>query len=134
MAGAYSYRVQLFWSGEEYAAVTLSTTTLAFIEVFMPIVAAGTNVAGIVNRKAVTMLYDQVVIINSNVATTPDMVQFPVNINFKNVKFPYQSAGGIYGKFKNLYFLVTPFVVGGTTGTTATGNVTFNYSLDYKDL
>lgn len=100
----------------------------------MPAAAVGTNVAGIVNRKACTMLYDQVVTINSNVSATADVVQFPINLSLKNSKFAYQSGGNIYGKFKNLYFLCTPFVVGGVANTTAAGSVSFNYSLDYKDL
>lgn len=133
-AGAYTYRVVLLWSGEEYSSTSLTSTTLAFGEIFLPNVFSGTNVGGVVNRKAATVIYDQVVCINSNVAATADVVQFPINVSLKNVKFPYQSTGSIYGKHKNLYCVIIPFVVGGTSGTTSCGNATVNLSLDYKDL
>lgn len=132
-AGAYSYRIQLLYSGEEYSNTSFSTTTLAFSEVFLSGAVAGFNVGGVVNKKAVTVLYDQVVTINSNVASTADAVHFPCNINLRNVKFPYQSGGSALGKFKNLYFLVTPWVAGGTVSVTSCGNVFVNFSLDYRD-
>lgn len=132
-AGAYSYRVMFFYSGEEFSSTSFSTVGLAFAETFLPGAVVGTNVAGIVNRKAISLLFDTVVNINSNLAATQDVVHFPVNIKLGNVKFPYQSAAGIYGKFKNLYCVVTPYVAGGTTGVTTCGNVAINYSLDYRD-
>lgn len=132
-AGAYAYRVMVLWSTFQNSSLTFSTTGLQFVNVFLPGAVAGSNSMGIVNKKGVTVLYDGVVNINSNIAATADHVQFPIDVNLRNVKFPYLSTGSALGKSKNLYVFVIPFVIGGTVDTTGCGTVICNYSVDYRD-
>lgn len=133
-AGAYSYRLMLVWSGEEFNnAGTLASTSLASSEVFLPGFDNGAKFLGVVNRKAVTVLWDRVVDINSNIANTSDCITVSGTIGMKNQRFPYQAAGSIYGKTKNLYFVAIPNVVNGVTGTTGCGAITITYSIDFRD-
>jgi len=132
-AGAYSYRILVVWSGQEYAPTTINTSSLTFSQVFLPnIVAASDNMA-IVNKKACTVLHDENIEINSNIASTSDVVAIQREINLRNVSFKYQASGSAYGKNKNLYLVLIPSVVGGTASTTACGTVLINSSLDFRD-
>lgn len=133
-AGAYSYRIIVGMSGEEYSNTAFSASSITFAEMFLPGAVAGSNVAAVINTKSFTVLVDQIVSINSNITATSDVVHYPINLNLKNVKFAYQTPGSAIGKFKNLFFVVVPYVVGGTTGTTACGTATVNISLDFRDM
>lgn len=132
-AGAYSYRVMVVYHDADYSPTTFSTSSISYSEVFLPGAVSGSNSMGIVNKKAVQVLYDGLVCINSNIAATADHVQFPVTVNLRNIKFPYKATGSLYGKYKNLYVLVVPFVIGGVNDTTGCGTVILNYSLDFRD-
>lgn len=132
-AGAYSYRILVVYSGEEYAATTLSTSSITFGEIFLPNIVAGSDNMGVVNKKAVTVLHDENIEINSNIASTSDVVAIQREINLRNVTFKYQASGSVYGKVKNLYLVMIPSVVGGTASTTACGTALINSSLDFRD-
>jgi len=133
-AGAYSYRIMLVWSGEEFNNTsTLVTTSLSAGEVMLPGYSSGSAYLAIVNRKAVTVLWDRIVDINSNVSATSDVTTVSGTLNLKNQRFAYQSAGSIYGKTKNLYFIAIPNVANGTTGTTGCGAIGITYSIDFRD-
>jgi len=128
VTGANMYRVIVCWSGEEYA-VTASTSGLTYAEMFHP--NANTFVANaLVNSKAITVLYDEMVTINSLLTTTAEAVQ----LNFKvplNQKFSYQSAAGTMGKVKNLYLVVIGSIVGGSG---SVGNFYFNTDLIFQNI
>lgn len=132
-AGAYSYRLMVVYSGEEYAATSFADTSLTFAEMFLINAVAGTNVAGVVNKKAITVLWDQIVDVNSNITGVSEVVNTFCNVNLRNYRFQYQAGGSTYGKLKNLYVVVLPYVVGGTVGTTLCGTVVANASLDFRD-
>jgi len=127
VTGANMYRIIVCWSGEEYN-VTGSTSGLTYAEMFHP--NANTFACNaIVNSKAITVLYDEMVTINSLLTTTAEAVQ----INFKvplNQRFSYQAAGSTMGKVKNLYVVVIGSIVGGSG---SVGNFFFNTDLIFQD-
>jgi len=131
--GAFSYRVLVLWSGEENAQVNLSAASLTSAEVFQPTTATNTTYAAIPNPKAVTVLADHIVDINSNLGSTEEGYTGRIKVNLKNLKFAYQSNGSTFGKLKNLYCVVVGFTRGGTAGSTSVGNCFINYDMRYAD-
>lgn len=132
-AGAYSYRILVVYSGEEYASTTFTTSTLTVSEIFLPNIFTGTRVAGVINKKAVQVLYDEEFVINSNITGVADVYTTRAYINLRKHKFQYQAGGSVQGKFKNLYCIVIPNVQGGTLDTTGCGSIVINNSLDFRD-
>lgn len=131
-SGAYSYRLLALYSGEEYNPVTWGTGGLVFAEIFLPNALINTGTISVTNPKAVTVVYDELIDVNSVVASTPDIYTHAVEFDISR-KFPYQASGSVYGKKQNLYLVIIPYVVGGTAGTTACGNVIANWCVHYKD-
>jgi len=132
-AGAYAFRFIVGYSGEEYGASTFSTTTLTSAELFHP--TSGTEywkTNACINPKAFTVLYDQTIDANSQIAATRDIQSMSVTIPLKT-RFPYQTDASGYGKFKNLYFIAIGSVSGGTDNTTSVGNFSCTYDLIFKD-
>jgi len=121
------------WSGEEYdpSATTPSATapTLTGTEVFVQ--SAVENVLGVVNPKAFTTLYDNLIEVNSQISDVQDgeNSRFVIPLN---QKFKYQSAGGKYGKTKNLYYCIIAKFLGpvspATNINTLLGSVVLNYT------
>lgn len=132
-AGAYGYRILVFWSGAETASTGLSSGGFSLNQVFQPTIAGDTQFAAIPNPKAVTVLADRIININSNVASTQDMSTGMLKVNLGNNNFKYASNSSIYGKTKNLYVLVSSYVAGGVAGTTSTGIGFINYDFRYAD-
>ena len=132
-AGAYQFRVMVVASGEEYN-VDGTTSGLVLSELFNQGITAGTQVNAIVNPKACTVLHDEVVNINSTISGVSDGALIDLNIPLNNQVFKYQSSGSVYGKFKNIYVVLIGWVLSGTSGTTPTGSITFNYVLNYRDV
>ena len=129
--GAFEYRILVGYSGEEYN-VSASNAGLITSEIFLPSTGAGFTTNAIVNPKAFTCLYDEVVDINSLVATASDLKSVAFTVPLAG-KFPYQSTGSVFGKVKNLYMVVIGNVIGGVVGTTATGTYLFNTDLVFQD-
>lgn len=129
-AGAYLWRVMVLWSGEEYNPTGIAAG-LTQSEVFLP--NSGTNLyaLGITNPKAVTVLYDELVDINSLIAATKDVYSIRRTIHI-GTDFQYQATGSIYGKTKNLYLVVCGTVLGGTLGVTGAGEAQFDCDLTFK--
>lgn len=132
-SGAYSYRLMFVYSGEEYATTALSAASLPATEVFLGGASTTNPYTGVANRKAVTVLWDQVVDINSVIAATRDVQTVRGVLNLRNVRFPYQTSTSVYGKVKNIYFVVLPNVANGTIGSTACGAIDMSYSIDFRD-
>jgi len=132
-AGAYTYRVLVLWSGNEYSTGATFTSGLTFSEIFLPSTGGSYVTTSVINPKAVTCLYDEVIDINSTVAATSDLATFRTRIPLRQ-EFAYESSGSIYGKTKNLYLVVMGSVTGGTPGTTQLGTVAVSYDLIFKPL
>lgn len=134
-SNSYTYRVLVGFSGEEYNTASLLPTNLGGAnpaEIWLPtFLTSYTN--GIVNSKAFTVLLDSTIDLNSQVSGASDLKSFEVTIPLYQ-KFQYQSAASVYGKTKNLYVVVTPFVVGGTGAVTSCGAVHIGANLSFKNL
>lgn len=133
-AGAYQYRVMVGWSGEEFTTANIATGLVSAIgatELFLPSTQGWVNNA-LVNPKAFTILYDQTFDLNSQIAATQDIYNFNVTVPIHQ-GFSYQSSGSVQGKNRNLYVVVIGSVAGGTTGTTAAGQILLAYDLVFKN-
>lgn len=131
-AGAYSWRLMIVWSGEEYNPAGLASG-LAFTGLFLPNTGSNLTTNSIVNPKAVTILMDETFDINSLVAAVKDTVNLKKRIRL-NQQFMYDKTGAVYGKTKNLYFVAVGTVIGGTSGVTSCGDIGFNADLVFKPL
>lgn len=129
-SNAYKFRVLVGYSGEEYAVTTLTTSNLTDAEIFHPGTAT-TITSGIVNPKAFTVLYDQVIDLNSQIEgdRTIQSVRDTIQLN---KKFPYQAAASIYGKSQNLYMVVCSYQPD-TALDAANGSAILAYDLIFKD-
>lgn len=131
-AGAYKYRVLVYYSGEEYNPAGLGAS-VGPSEVFLPNTFGSFNVNGIPNLKAVTLLYDQTIDVNSTITGVSDIAGVDVRIPL-NRKFAYQADGSAYGKKDNLYVTVLGHVVGGVVGVTASGSCFLSADVMFKNM
>lgn len=132
-AGAYSYRILVGYTGEEYSNTSLSSTALTDAEIFIPNTTANFRGAGIVNPKAFTCLYDETIDVNSEIAATLSLKSYAFTVQLDK-RFPYQASASVFGKTQNLMIAVIAGVAGGTLGVTAAGGTTLSYDLIFKDL
>jgi len=130
-AGAYSFRMLVGYSGEEYLAPNFTTGVggLGAGEIFLP--GAPTNHTSLVNPKAFTTLLDFNVDINSQIAATADISSILKTILLKQ-GFNYQSTASTFGKVKNLYVVLIGNVVGGTVAVTPVGECIIGTDLIFK--
>jgi len=127
---AYSFRVLVGYSGEEYNGTTLATGKLTPAEIFFT--GATSQVNSIVNPKAFTVLYDEKFDINSQIDAAQTVHTFDQTVMLKR-KFVYQGTGGsVYGKDKNLYIICVGFGAGITVGNPI-GQILMDYDLIFKD-
>lgn len=141
-SGYYVCRLLVLYSSEEFnpSATGLSSAGLGVTQIFSPNYASSTIGNAICNSKAVTILADKTLYVNSNIDGVMDAIPFTIDINLRGVKFNYQSSGAVYGKTKNLYLVAIPNAYDGAsnidahlTGSGAGGNILFNYVLSYTD-
>lgn len=132
-AGAYSYRIIVGYTGEEYSNTSLASTALTDTEIFIPNTTANFRGAGLVNPKAFTCLYDETIDINSEITATLTLKSYAFTVQLDK-KFPYQASASVFGKTQNLMVVVIGGVAGGTLGITAAGGTTLSYDLIFKDI
>lgn len=131
-SAGFTYRVIVCYNHQEVDPAFVTAGGLVSADVFFPN-NAGTDAFAVTNPKACSVLYDAYVDVNSLVAATSDIVSHCFTVSLKDVKFPYVAAGNKYGKYKNLFLVVVPYINGGVVNTTAAGNVSFNFDFAYKD-
>lgn len=133
LASAYQYRVMVVMSGEEYDFGMSFGAGLTPDQIFLPATGGLFQSNGIVNTKAITVLYDQMIQINSQVAGALDTagVSFYVPLNRK---FQYKEGGSEFGKSKNLYLVIIGDAAGGGLGVTDSGSCQFSTDLNFKNL
>lgn len=130
--GAYTMRILVGYSSEEYNAATVFITGFAITDIFLPNTGSSFRTSSMVNPKAFTTLYDSTIEVNSNIANTQEVKNFEDIIYLKK-DFSYQSSGSQYGKDQNLYVIVCSTVLGGTTGVTNAGATFMTYDLIFKN-
>jgi len=125
---SYKYRVLIGWSGEEFNPAGVLTTGLSTANVFVNSGLDATNM--VVNTKAFTPIYDQIVEINSLLDAVNDIKTIRAVIAV-NKKFEYNAAADTYGKKTNLYFVVVPQSLG--VAPLDIGTLNINWVLKYAD-
>jgi len=130
--GAYTFRVIVGWSGEEYAAASTFTSGLGATEIFLPNTVTGWVANGIINPKAFTVLYDQTWDINSMIAAASENQSYAFTVPI-NQTFNYQATAATMGKLKNLYVVIVGNVFGGTGGITQIGATFMATDLIFKE-
>lgn len=126
----YTCRVLIGYSGEEFnPSTTAFTTGLTSSQLFVATPSGGAQ--GVVNTKAFTVLYDNLMQVNSTISGIQEGQTIRFNQSLAG-KFKYQEAGAIYGKTKNLYIVVCPEANASTAPPTA-GFIVLNGVLKYKD-
>lgn len=130
---AVLYRLIICWCGEEFAGANVSFTTTGIASQVFLLNSGSTFLATAqTNPKAITVLYDQLIDINSEIAATNTIRSFDTKVEL-NTRFPYQSTASGFGKFKNLTVFIVASIFGGTTGVTAAGSVLANGDLIFQD-
>lgn len=133
VTNSFTFRVLVGYSGEEVSGCdTTFGTGLGVTDLFLPNTDANWRPNGIINPKAFTVLADRTFDVPSVVASVIDIASFEMVIPLK-MKFPYQSSGSSYGKFKNLMVVVTSGVQGGTVSVTSSGSCYIGYDLIFKN-
>lgn len=132
-SNAYQYRMIIGFTGEELAvSSTWSSTGLAAADVYQPDTFDATFLTGgAVNKKSITVLYDETFDVNSQVEGAPTLHGYDVLVPIKQ-KFLYQSAGSTYGKTKNLFVWIVGYSPG-LTGITNIGSCNIAVDLIFKD-
>ena len=131
-ANGYSYRFMVILHDNEVTA-NWATGGLAVADLFLPGTEANWGANAIPNSKAVTVLHDEVLDINSQVAGAIDCYSIKGTVQLNRL-FPYKASGSTWGKFKNLYMVLIGCSCAGTAGVTATGTAVVAYDLIFKNV
>lgn len=131
VAGAYTFRILVGYSGEEYTSTTFASG-LGSTELFLPNTTTTFSTLGLANPRAFTVLHDQKVDLNSQIAGVVDVNSFNLYVPMNNAVFNYQSSASALGKVKNLYVIVMACVGGGTSGITNAGSLVLTCDLLFK--
>lgn len=129
---AYSFRVIIGFTGEEYSNTTFSSG-LGVSEIFLPNTGSTRTTNGIVNAKAFTVLHDEKFTCNSEIASIRSRVDYNIYVPLNNQMFYYQASGSALGKNKNLVVVIVADQVTGSTGVTDVGGTSVAWDFIYKN-
>lgn len=125
------YRIIIGFHTSKQTAPTSFVSGLGLTDIAVGTTGGTWTPALIVNPKSFTVLDDRVLDINSNIASTQDIITFNYTVQIQQ-RFEYQQNDPTFGKTKNLYVVVVAAIPGGVTGTTACGQVYMNADLIFK--
>lgn len=131
-SGAYGYRVIVGFSTTQNNTFN-NTAGVTVAQMFLPGSYNTLTMDGVIDPKAFTCLYDQTINCPSVVPLTSDAAFIEASIPL-NQKFPYVSSGSVYGKLKNLYIVVIPYVANGTVFVTPCGSYAISADLCFQDM
>jgi len=133
-AAYYQLRVLVFWSGEEYnpSSTLFSSSGFGGTQLFKPYTALPAQ--ALINPKAITVVHDGYIEINSAINGYEDGAAHKIHVNFNGQKYDYRQDLSVYGKKKNLYMCI----IGGFKSSNADppeniGAAYINWSLNYTD-
>lgn len=132
-ANGYSCRIIVGYSGEEYNLTSWNSAGLTADQIFLPSTATVVATNGQINPKAITVIHDEKLTCNSQIADIRDRVDFSIDVPLRNKRHLYQEAGSALGKTTNLYICVLSDAIGGSPGVTDTGGLSITYDLVYKN-
>jgi hypothetical protein len=127
------FRISVIYCALPVAAVVITNGGLSFSQVAL----AGTTTINPIclqyDEKAVDVLADITIDMNSLVSTSQDIKSWVMDIPLKDVRFNYSETGGQYGEKKNLYVLFQSYGAGGLAVSNV-GAFFFSYDLQFKDI
>lgn len=130
---AVELRIIVCYSGEEYSnAFTFTSSGLQPSEMFVTSALNGWMPNSLVNPKGITVLDDRTIVFNNSLSGIADMESLSYTVPLQT-KFPYQSAGSIHGKNRNLYVVVMGSILDGVTNSTLAYSCNFSGDLIFKD-
>lgn len=133
-ANAFKYRIIVGWTGEEVTGSDIGTVfpiALTTSQIFQPNTTTLFTTNGLINSKAISVVHDQTIDLNSQITGTADWRTFTASIPLDTV-FQYQSSGSVFGKTKNLVVIATAVVAGGTNSTSSCGSIVLSCDLVFK--
>lgn len=131
-SGAYTYRILVFYSGDEFNPTGFGAG-FGLTGIFLPNTGQNFTAGACVNPKAISLLSDKQIDINSTITGVSDLRTLHYSVSLKR-DFLYRASGSVYGKINNLYCVVIGFVAGGIPATTATGTILMNSDIVFKPL
>ena len=129
-SGAYTHRTIIGFSNVQNN--TGASTTAGIYSAAVHAGTAAFIVDGIINPKNFTAIYDETFDIPSEIPATNNVHSVERVLPLER-KFQYQTAGSVYGKLNNLYFIHLSTVIGGTTATSVTGQYDLSWALGFVD-
>lgn len=127
------WRIIIGWSGEEYNLPNTLGSGLGNTQIFQSGTGTSWQNTAIVNPKAFTVLDDRIFTLNNSITGVADIQELAYTIPC-NTAFFYQSAASALGKTRNLYLVVIPCILNGSTGVTACGALALSSDLVFKQL
>lgn len=126
------FRVSVFYCPEGKSASSVTSGAFTGSELFHPNTTA-TYAFAMFDSKAVTVLADMTLDLNSNVSTSQEIKSFAFTVPLKNAVLNYKNSGSAFANKKNIYIMIT-----GYTPVTANiadlGLVSYTYDLAFTDI
>lgn len=107
------------WTRSQTANTVVANNVISGTDLFYATTGSMPNVNRIINPAIFTVLYDEVVDINSNTTTGLDVRSSYHSIKLGLKKFDYAAAGGSLGKVRNLVCVAITWIPGAAYGTGA---------------
>jgi len=126
------FRVSVFYSAYSKAAASVTAGAFTAGELFLPNTTS-TPVNAIFDEKAVTVVADMIIDVNSIVSTAQDIKSFAMTIPLKDVRARYVDSGSAFLDKRNLYIMVTGYTPVGAN-IADLGVYSYSYDLQFKDI
>jgi len=127
------FRVSVIYSTQGKAASSVTSGGFNYADLFLPNTYTVNGICGVFDEKAVTVLSDQIIDINSFVSTATDIKSWTQEIYLKDVKCEYIDSGSAFAKKKNLYIIFQAYSAAGANPTNC-GSFFYSYDLQFKDI
>lgn len=127
------FRVTVFYSSTAKAASTTTSGAFAPIDLFLNNTYTLSPITGQIDEKALTLLADQTIDLNSIVASSSDVKSWTMDIYLKDIKMNFIESGSAFGETKNLYICYQAYSIAGANPTNC-GAMFFSYDLQFKDI
>lgn len=125
-------RVSVFYSADGRSASSVTSGAFSAQDLFHPNT-FGTPATGIWDEKALTVLADMTIDLNSNVSTSQEVKSFAFTVPLKNAVCNFKESGSAFSLKRNIYVVIT-----GHTPVSANvlnlGQVAWSYDLGFNDI
>jgi len=127
------FRISVLYSSIAINAATITAAGLSFSSLYLPGTTSVNGICGQYDEKAVTVLSDQTIDLNSMITNANDIKSWSTDIYLKDRKMDYLESGSPFGKTKNLYVMMQAYSAANTHLLNC-GSFFFSYDLQYKDI